>query len=58
MLPNYIIHEIKKREKEKELSEELFIECPVPKRWEERTPNGGDEETPKDRGVVIVDFSV
>ena len=58
MLLNYIIDEIRKREKEKELSHELFIECPVPERWDDRTPHEEGEETSNERGVVIVDFSI
>ena len=58
MLPNYIIDEIKRREKEKDLSEELFIDCPLPERRDDRAPNTADDEASNDRGVVILDFSL
>jgi hypothetical protein len=59
MLPDYIINEIKKREREKDCSDEWFIECPIPE------PKTGNNNTPsipdsasQERGVAIIDFTI
>jgi hypothetical protein len=58
MLTTYIIEEIKKRERGKELTEGLVIECPVysPSDEEEIAPPENSESD--DRGVVILDFTI
>jgi hypothetical protein len=58
MLPTYIIEEIKKQERGKELAEGLIIECPVysPSDDEEIAPPKNQESD--DRGVVILDFTI
>ena len=57
MLPCYIIEEIRKRERERESREELFIEPPElddPRNRPRERPEENDES---DRGVVIIDFT-
>lgn len=59
MLPDYIINEIKKRERENECANEWFIECPVP----ETEPEADDQpdttnSIPSERGVAIIDFTI
>jgi len=58
MLPNYIIDILKHEqiEKEKELFDELYIECPNPEIND--TENSSEKKHPSNRGVAIIDFSV
>lgn len=56
MLPDYIINEIKKREREKECANEWYIECPIPER--EIEPDPGTSTPAEERGMAIIDFTI
>ena len=58
MLPSYIIDEIERREQEKELQEELFIECPIPDSNNEPPTETPGDDIAGERGVAILDFDV
>ena len=59
MLPSYIIDELTRGDKRKGCLEEVIVECPVPAPSEDDRDNDlSDEKIPKDRGVVILDFTI
>jgi hypothetical protein len=56
MLDAYVIEEIKRRERDKGLDDRPVIELPLPR----PLPVSSDHDAnrpPKDRGVVIIDYS-
>jgi hypothetical protein len=59
MLPDFIINEIKKREREKECADEWFIECPVPEDEHDshQKPATRDPKS-SERGVAVIDFTI
>jgi len=59
MLPAYIIEKLfKQRQREKQSSEELFIECPNVDEREPNRPDHSDGEGVSDRGIAIIDFTI
>lgn len=58
MLPEFIIEELKRRERNKECFEEIRIECPIAEGFDE-THSTTSEDTPRqERGVAIIDFTI
>ena len=57
MLPAHIIEEILRRKREKERSDELFVDPPLPEPVPDDVPGDVDDEH-DDRGVTIIDFTV
>ena len=58
MLPVYIIEDLLKRNREKNSSDELFIECPeIIEPSENNVPTPADQEKPE-RGIAIIDFTL
>lgn len=58
MLPAHIIEEILRRKRNKERSDELFVDPPSPEPIPDDVPGGGVDDEPDDRGVAIIDFTV
>lgn len=59
MLPAYIIEElVKRRKREKQSSEELFIECPKVDDSVPMEPDQPDGEGVIERGITIIDFTI
>ena len=57
MLPDYIIDELLRREREKPSSDELFIEAPALGDLPFQPPDEADDTTDDERGVAIIDFA-
>ena len=58
MLPGYIIEEIKRRERERELLEKRNIECPLPIPREEDEGDAKERDDHGESDVIILDFSI
>ena len=58
MIMTEVVRRELRREQEKELQEELFIECPVPESNDEPIPETPTDDIAGDRGVAILDFDV
>lgn len=58
MLDAYVIEEIKRRERQKEVDDRPVVELPVPSAPAvPRDRHDDDRDEDKDRGVVIIDYS-
>ena len=58
MLPAHIIEEILRRKRDKERSDELFVDPPSPEPIPDDAPGEVDDDEQDDRGVAIIDFTV
>ncbi len=56
MLDAYVIEEIKRRERQRELDDRPVVQVPLPSPPPDRGPDRKDDDG-ADRGVVIIDYS-
>jgi len=58
MLPEFIIEELKRRERKKECFEEIRIECPIAEGLDDTHSTTSEDIPCQERGVAVIDFTI
>ena len=58
MLPEFIIEELKRRERKTEFLEEIRIECPIAEGPDDAYSRNSEDRSLPERGVAVIDFTI